>query len=497
MTTTDVGAVEQQATARDRQRHPGAAFRALTLRLHFYAGIFVAPFILIAAVTGALYAISPTIESLVDRDLLHVESEGQPRPLSEQVRSAAAQRPDLALVAVVAAHTEGDTTRVLFDDPSLAESHRHAVFVDPATAQPVGQSVVYGSAGALPTRTWIDHLHRNLHLGEPGRLYAELAASWLWLVALAGLVLWVRRVRSRRTNRSLVWLALLPGRSRGRSRSVNWHAALGVWVLPVLLLLSVTGLTWSVMAGTNITAMRESLSWTNPAVETALPGTAAAESGAGNHDHHHGNHDNTGNATPLGPETAEPGDEAASAARITQLDGVVAAAKAAGVSQPAEITVPAADTAFTVQELRQSGVLTIDSVAIDGSSGTITDRVPYSDWPLMAKLANWGVQFHMGLMFGLLNQLLLLAAMIGLVVVIVRGYAMWWRRRPTRETGSFSVGRAPPRGALRGSGFRIAVPALAAAVAIGVAAPLFGSSLLVFLLVDALHGLWQRKRVPN
>jgi len=38
---------------------------------------------------------------------------------------------------------------------------------------------------------------------------------------------------------------------------------------------------------------------------------------------------------------------------------------------------------------------------------------------------------------------------------------------------------------------------LAAAVAIGVAAPLFGSSLLGFLLVDALLGLWRRKRVPD
>lgn len=494
MTTTDVGAVEQRATAQDRQRQPGAAFRALTLRLHFYAGIFVAPFILIAAITGALYAISPTIESLVDRDLLHVESAGQPRPLSEQVRSATAQRPDLALAAAAPAQSEGDTTRVLFDDPALAESHRRAVFVDPATAQPVGQSVVYGSAGALPTRTWIDHLHRHLHLGEPGRLYAELAASWLWLVALAGLVLWVRRVRSRRTKRSFVWLALLPGRSRrDRSRSVNWHAALGVWILPILLLLSATGLTWSVMAGTNITAVRENLSWTNPAVDTVLPGTTTVDSGAGNHN----DHNNAANATTPGPETAEPGDDAGFGDRIAQLDRVAAAAKAAGVNQPVEITVPAADTAFTVQELRAPGVLTIDSVAVDGASGTITDRVPYSDWPPMAKLANWGIQFHMGLMFGLVNQLLLLAAMIGLVIVIVRGYAMWWRRRPTRETGSFSVGRPPPRGALRRSGVRIAVPVLIAAVVIGVAAPLFGSSLLVFLLVDTLLGLWQRRRVPS
>ncbi len=39
-----------------------AHYRAFLLRLHFYAGIFVGPFLLIAAISGGLYAIAPTIE---------------------------------------------------------------------------------------------------------------------------------------------------------------------------------------------------------------------------------------------------------------------------------------------------------------------------------------------------------------------------------------------------------------------------------------------------
>lgn len=70
------------------------------MRLHFYAGVFVAPFILIAAVTGALYALSPTLESFVSRDLLTVTPGEATRPLSEQVAAAVATRPDLALAAV-------------------------------------------------------------------------------------------------------------------------------------------------------------------------------------------------------------------------------------------------------------------------------------------------------------------------------------------------------------------------------------------------------------
>ncbi|MEU7214398.1 PepSY-associated TM helix domain-containing protein [Nocardia iowensis] len=454
---------------------------ALAMRLHFYAGIFVAPFILVAAVTGALYAISPTLESIVSRDLLTVEASGAPKPLSEQISAAVATQPQLALAAVAPAPGAEDTTRVLFTDPSLGESERRAVFVNPYTAQPVGESVVYGSSGALPMRTWIDRLHRDLHLGEPGRLYSELAASWLWIIGLAGLVVWVRRVRTRRNRNSAGWL-FAPDRSQnGCGRTVNWHGSVGMWVLPIVLLLSATGMSWSTYAGANITELRQQLSWTTPAVTTALPGSAAPVHDSGGE--HHGGHQ-------AAPAPADPTE------RIAQVDRVYRTARANGLTQAVEIGIPAEPgRAFAVKERRMPGTYTVDAVAVDGATGSVTDRLDYADWPLMAKLTNWGIQFHMGLMFGLLNQLLLLAAMVGLITVLLRGYLMWWRRRPTRSSsGRLAMGRAPRRGALRRSSPWLALPVVAAAVLIGWFAPLVGISLLAFLAVDVLRGLTARMR---
>ncbi len=45
---------------------------------------------------------------------------------------------------------------------------------------------VYGTSGVLPLRTWLDQFHRSLLLGDVGRNYSELAASWLWIAALGG-----------------------------------------------------------------------------------------------------------------------------------------------------------------------------------------------------------------------------------------------------------------------------------------------------------------------
>lgn len=446
----------------------------LAMRLHFYAGIFVAPFILIAAITGALYAIAPTIEGIVSRDLLQVETSGPDQPLSAQVGAAVATRPDLTLVAVAPAPNDGDTTRVLFNDPMLGDSERLSVFVDPHTAQPVGESVVYGSGGALPLRTWLSEFHRSLQLGEPGRLYSELAASWLWVIALFGLVLWVHRVRKRRDRRSARWL-LRPDLSQTRRRKMNWHGAIGFWILPVVLLLSATGMTWSTYAGENVTKLREELSWTTPAVSVKLPGTAGPAQSAGG-DHHSGGQRAP---APVDPST-----------QIAQLDRVYEVARADGITQGAEIAVPATpEKAFGVKELRLPGTYTVDSLAVDGSTGAVTDRLAFADWPLMAKLTNWGIAFHMGLLFGLVNQLLLLAIMVGLATVIVLGYRMWWQRRPSRKS---ALPVPPRRGVLRRTSLWITVPLVAAAVAIAWFIPLIGVSLLVFLLIDVALGLAAR-----
>ncbi|WSG63270.1 PepSY domain-containing protein [Nocardia sp. NBC_01730] len=263
----------------------------------------------------------------------------------------------------------------------------------------------------------------------------------------------------------------------------NWHGAVGMWVLPLLLLLSATGLTWSTYAGANVTELRQQLNWTTPAVSTALPGTAAPVHDSGG-DHHGGDHG--------APASADPVD------RISQLDRVYETARANGVTQAAEIAVPGAPgKAFAVKERRIPGIYTVDAVAVDGATGAVTDRLAYADWPLMAELTNWGIQFHMGLMFGLLNQLLLLAAMLGLITVIVRGYLMWWRRRPTRGEGGLALGRVPRRGALRKTSPWLVVPLLAAALVVGWFAPLVGSSLLIFLAVDVLIGLTGRVRAAS
>ena len=66
-------------------------------RLHTIAGIFVAPLLLIAAFSGFLYALSPTLENVVYQDVLTADSGLPAQPLAEQIARAEAVHPDLEL----------------------------------------------------------------------------------------------------------------------------------------------------------------------------------------------------------------------------------------------------------------------------------------------------------------------------------------------------------------------------------------------------------------
>ncbi|WP_420865383.1 PepSY domain-containing protein, partial [Streptomyces pathocidini] len=83
-------------------------------RLHFYAGVFVAPFLFLAALTGLAYTVTPQLDQLVYGDELRVEhAAGQQHSLADQIGAARAAHPEGSLAYVVTPPTAEDTTRVV------------------------------------------------------------------------------------------------------------------------------------------------------------------------------------------------------------------------------------------------------------------------------------------------------------------------------------------------------------------------------------------------
>ncbi|QKZ05469.1 PepSY-associated TM helix domain-containing protein [Pseudomonas eucalypticola] len=444
---------------------PGAPgpLLALLKRLHFYVGLLVGPFLLVAALSGVLYALTPQLENQLYDQALHTASRGPALSLATQVAAAqAAVGPTARVAALRPAPNEGDTTRVMFNQPGLGASANRAIFIDPVTAQVRGDLPVYGTSGVLPLRTWIDQFHRGLLLGEVGRLYSELAASWLWVAALGGVALWVAQ------------------RRRKASALRRWHATTGLWLLVGLLFFSATGLTWSQWAGGNIGVLRGWWGWSTPSVSTELGQPMTMNMPMDEHAQHHGM-------------------KMAALPVLTDLalfDQVLASARAADIRSPkVEIAPPAAaGKAWTVTEIDRRWPTHVDAAAIDPGSLKVVSTVRFADYPLAAKLTRWGIDAHMGALFGVANQVVLVVFASGLAVMVVWGYVLWWRRRPI-----LVIGKTRPQGlvaACRALSPAQRIGVLAVAIALGLALPVLGGSLVLFVAWDALAGRTRSQWAP-
>ncbi|MFE8049364.1 PepSY-associated TM helix domain-containing protein [Brenneria goodwinii] len=467
---------------------PRAAMLALLIRLHFYIGIFVGPFIFIAALTGTLYVLTPQIENRLYAHQLFTESHGVPHSLEDQItvaQAALGHQHETRLAAIRPASGQGETTRVMFTSRELGPSENRAIFIDPISLEVRGDETVYGTSGVLPFRTWLDYLHRGLLLGDVGRNYSELAASWLWIAALGGLLIWGTTRRStpshkRRQNKT----SRTPAGQRRRLR--HWHTTLGICLMVGMLFFSATGLTWSQWAGKNISVVRNLLGWQTPTVNTQLinePMSAHEHMHADEHAEHHA-------SMPVShPSEREHSPE--------MFDRVLAAARNAGIdAQKIEIR-PAgkANQAWTVAEIDRAWPTQVDTVSVNPATLEIVDKTDFSTFPLAAKLTRWGVDAHMGVLFGLPNQLVLAAFGLGLCALIVWGYRMWWIRRPKYQGG------VDPVQTLTRALLQIPrVPRLLLLVVtalLAVCLPVMGISLVLFMLIDVIRWRLNRATAPT
>ena len=450
-------------------RAPTAGWRPFILRLHVYIGLFIAPFILIAALTGTLYVLTPQIERWLYADALFTPASDPalpPQPLAAQAAAARALvGPDLAFFALRPAPAPGMTTRVMFSDPALGESENRAIFVDPVTLAVQGDMTVYGTSGILPFRITLDYLHRNLLMGNIGRYYSELAASWLWVAVISGFVMWLWRPRPS-TRRPA--LREMPEGQRLR----HLHCTIGLTIGLGLLFLSATGLTWSQLAGGRIDALRGQFGWVTPSVSLALatPEAPAMDMPMGEHAEH------MAHAAPVPtPETAVDW--------MPALDAVEAAARAGGLDSPMlEIRVPKPGKAWMVREYDRSWPTQVDTLALDPASLAVTSRADFAEFTLIPKMIRWGIDAHMGVLFGLPNQILMAGIGLGLAASIAYGYRLWWRRRPAAG--------AMPQTLLRlwlRMGWLARGLALLMALGFGWALPMLGFSLIAFVLLDLIR----------
>lgn len=443
------------ATLRSEARRtaPGALY-PLFWRWHFYAGLFVLPFILILSVTGSIYLFKPQIERWEERSWLGLGAADAVSP-DRQVAAVLAANPGARFNHYRLPRQAGDAAMVQF---GLPDGKLREVYVSP-------QGRVLGSLDP-DTRiaAVVARIHGSLLIGRWGDWLVELAASWTIVMILTGLYLWwPRPLRLAGT----LWPRV---RLRGRPLLKDLHRVTGFWIAGLVLVMLASGLPWAGVWGSAFARVRAELGWVKGSQDWKI----GVDGGHAGHDH--------GMAMPMGqPDVPGAG---------LPLSTFVSKAEAEHMAFPVLVLPPRAPQAFgpptgdvwTVKSAAQNRTLT-RQVTYDPASGAEVGRSGFADSHVIDRIVNTGVAWHEGQLFGIANQILGVLTAVALVGLSLIGVLMWLRRRPAGEIG------APPAAPVR-LGWMI-VPL----VALGVLLPLFGASVLAILIVDQVCGHFLRRSI--
>lgn len=221
----------------------GIATKNSWLFLHRWFGIITAVFLLIAALTGSVLTFRASLDRWVNGDLFTYTGSAESRldPIEAVARYEAAN-PDIQ-VTVFALNPPTDENLILgvAAKPGAPEIDHDEVFLDPATASPVGaRSTAPGFSGRqiIPL---ILEIHYNLLAGETGRIFMGfIALGWL-LSAFIGLYLTFPRKGPFFKNWWPAW-TYSPKRSFAR-QMLDLHRSSALWLYLFLIILAFTSVT--------------------------------------------------------------------------------------------------------------------------------------------------------------------------------------------------------------------------------------------------------------
>ncbi|MGU9829197.1 PepSY-associated TM helix domain-containing protein [Pseudomonas sp. LF242] len=438
------------------------SFYNLAWRWHFYAGLFVAPFMVLLALTGIIYLFKPQLDPLMYADLLTVQSAEHALSADEQLQRAQAAFPQGKISKYLPPADATSSAQFVMHD----NGREVAVFVDPYRGTVLGEQDVKYNLQAIARA-----LHGELMIGTVGDRLVELAAGWGVMLVVSGLYLWWPRGKS---SAGVLWPRF---NARGRVFWRDMHAVAGFWGAAFLLVMLLSGMTWTGFWGKQYAALwnrfpaamwntvpqsdqqaRSLNTASQQTVPWAMENTPMPMSGD------HAEHMNHG-AMHSGP-----------AAPTVRLQQVVDLANARQVEPGYSITLPStADGVFTVavfaNDPRNDATLHVDQY-----TGKVLADVRWEHYNTVARATETGVMLHEGKMFGWVNQLIVLLICLMILLSAVSGVVIWWKRRPAGGLG------VPP--------LRHDVPkwktAMGIMLALAIIFPLVGASLIGVWALDRL-----------
>ena len=200
-------------------------FRKLIFTFHKWLGVIVALYFLLMSLTGVSLVFHDELSAwLCPSPAISVKADKQ--PFSVLVENSEREFPGYAVTGIIVSRQAAHPVDVF---ASNADGKKINCEVDPYTGK------VLGLKQESAVLKFLRDLHFNLLNGKTGRMVNGIGASCLFTLIVTGVIVWWRGISN--------WLDGFRVRLNGSLKRVTWnlHSALGIWLLPILLVWSISG----------------------------------------------------------------------------------------------------------------------------------------------------------------------------------------------------------------------------------------------------------------
>ncbi|MEQ9315841.1 MAG: PepSY domain-containing protein [Henriciella sp.] len=440
-------------------------------RWHFLAGLVVVPFVIILAVTGSIYLFKPQYDAAIEASINQRASEASCGTSviagGLVLREALAAYPDTRLVRMVLPTSADDPT--MEAEIMTGAGEARTLWLDKTTAD-----ILHDTPTGAGFMNVVKAVHGTLLGGSRGSLIVEIMACWTLILMVTGLYLWWPRGMP-------WWRALVPDFSGNGGKRETWkkvHGATGSWigVLAVIMLLS--GLPWTQVWGEGFTRAKALAGLKSPGQEWFVTLQSSDP---------HVMHEMGGSLWET--DTTTPAQAASASSSLMHstplsLQSVVSQANAEGLDPPVWVQPPRGENGVWTVRGMHPNRMRQETVHYDRWTGEEVMRIRFEDHNVADRTMALGVSFHEGALFGWVNQLLALAAALGIALVSVTGAVMWWKRRPA---GKLAVPAMPADRRIAGGVFGVIL-------ALCLFLPMAGVTLLAALILDMVFQKIGRRR---
>lgn len=361
--------------------------RTLWLKTHLYLGLTAGLIFSVLGLTGSVLVFHRNLDEWANAPLMRTRHQGERISLANAIAAAEASpsAPGRAN-SIFLPRTSNNTYEVRFKKGGEGESQTTEIFVDPITAEVLGQRV--RGSGLIAT---IYAIHAKLLLGKTGETILGVTAVLAMISILSGLILW--------------WPLLRAGFKFAfgiRRRNLNFeiHKSLGAIFAPIMLLIAFTGLYLAAPG------------WIKPLVTKFSPETKL-------------------------PQKVKSVVTAEKRTSLTPDEAVAVASSAMPGSRLMSVELPARpDDAYRVfvRQVGEVGELRgVGRVWVDRYSGEVLATRDWNSFTLADTYFRIQLALHSGDAFGLIFRWLFCLSGLVPTVLYVTGIRIWWRKRQARR----------------------------------------------------------------